>query len=76
MVVQDAPIIPYTLLIHSSPIVVLFDFVSAHMFMSRTFVDMIGMTIDDLGYDLVVSSPVGVVLTMDVFFLLILPCWR
>lgn len=42
------------------------------MFMSKIFSDRIGMTVDDLGYGLVVSTLVGVVLTINVFYLLIL----
>lgn len=41
----------------------LFDFGSGHTLIYRTFVNSIGGPIDDLGYDLVVSSPTGAVLT-------------
>lgn len=49
---QDATMITCTLLIH-------FAFVIA--FIAKTFVDRIGESIDDLGYDLV-ASPTGAIL--------------
>lgn len=42
------------LLIHLAPTVIFFDSDSMHMLTSRTFVDRIGVPLDDLGYDLVV----------------------
>lgn len=43
-----------TLLIHSTLAVVLFDSHSIHTFIVKTFVDMIGVSIEDLGYDFVI----------------------
>lgn len=48
-VVQDVTIIRGTLLIDSAPAFVLFDSGSTHMFISRMFVDRIGVFVDDLG---------------------------
>lgn len=63
-VVQNTSVIIGTLLIHSTPIIVLFDSRCMHMFISRTFINRIRVPVDDLGYDMVVSTPVGVVLTI------------
>lgn len=65
-VVQDATIIIGTLLIHLARVVVLFDSSSTHTFISRKFVDWIGVPIDDLGYDLVISTPTRAVITTKV----------
>lgn len=51
-----------TLLIHSVPTVVLFDSGSTHTFISGMIVGGIGVLVDDLGYDLVVSPPARSVL--------------
>lgn len=64
--VQDAAIITSTLFFHLAPIVVLFDFGSTHTFISRSFVDKIGVLVDYLGFDLVVFTPVRVVPTISV----------
>lgn len=55
-VVQDNTVIIGTLLIHSTPTVVLFDERSTHTFLARVFVDRIYVSIDGLGYDLVAST--------------------
>lgn len=55
-----------TLLFHLAPIVVLFDSSSTHSFISKPFVDRIGVPVDDLRYDLVVSPHAGIVLTTEV----------
>lgn len=55
--VQDASVIIGTLLIHSTPVVVLFDSCSTHTFIAKTFVDRIDLCVKDLGYDLVESTP-------------------
>lgn len=64
--VQDAVVIIGNLLIHYVPIIALFDYDSTHTFIAKTFVDRIGVSVKDLGYYLVVSTPVGVVLTPGV----------
>lgn len=55
--VQDATIITSTLIIYSTPAIVLFDAGSTHTLIAKTFVDRIDVLVDDLGYDLVVSIP-------------------
>lgn len=64
--IKDVAIITCTLLIHSSPIVALFDSGSTHTFVAKTFVDRIGVSIEDLGYDLILSTPAGAILTTSV----------
>lgn len=59
----DAIIITGTLSIHSTPRVVLFDSGSATTFLPRAFVDRFGVLIDDLGHDLIMSTPTGATLT-------------
>lgn len=66
-VVQDAVVIIDTLLIYSAFDNALFDFGSTHTFIARTFVDRIGVTVKDLGYNLVVSTLARAVLTTEVF---------
>lgn len=44
-------------------VVALFDSGSTNMFLAETFVDMISMDVQDLGFDLRVSTPIGVKLT-------------
>ena len=58
---------PYRyLFIHFAPAIVLFDSGSTHTFLSRSFADRIGVQLEDLGFDLRVSTPAGVVLTIGV----------
>lgn len=64
--IQDAVIIIGTLLIHFAPIVALFNFGSTRTFIAKTFVDWIGVYVEDLGYDLVVLTPARAVLTIGV----------
>ena len=64
--IQDAAVITGTLTIHSTPALVLFDSGSMHTFIATAFVARVGMTLEDLGYDLTVSTPTGVVLTTAV----------
>lgn len=64
--VHDTIVITGTLLIHSTTAVVLFDFGSAHTFLALAFINRIGILIDDLGHDLVVSTPAGATLTTKV----------
>ena len=59
-------VITGTIMIQSAPATVLFDSGSTHTFLSRTFIDRIGMTVFDLGHDLVVSTPSGATLTTGV----------
>lgn len=63
---MEADVITGSLLIHSIPTVVFFYFSSTHTYISRTLVDRIGVPVDSLGYDQVVSTPAGVVLTTGV----------
>lgn len=56
-VVQDDIVVRDTLLIHSTPVIVLFDFGSTYTFITKTFVNRVGMSVEDLNYDLVVSTP-------------------
>lgn len=65
-VVQDAPIIKSTILIQSASALVLFDSGSTHSFLAKAFLDKIGMRLDDLAYDLVMSTPSGAVFTTGV----------
>lgn len=65
-VVQDASVIIGTLLIHFAPAIALFDFSSIHTLIANTFIDRVGVSIEDLGYDLVVLTPGGGVLTTGV----------
>lgn len=64
--VQDATVIIVTLLIHSTLVVALFDSSSTHNFIAKTFVDIIGVSVEGLGYDFVVSTSSRVVLTTGV----------
>lgn len=63
--VQDAAIITCTLLFYSTLVVALFDSGSTHTFIAKTFIDRIGVFVKDLGYDLVVSTPIPIVLTIE-----------
>lgn len=63
---MDATVITGTVFIHSTPVVVLFDSGSTYTFLAPAFVDMIGVPIEDLGCNLVVSTPVGTTLTTRV----------
>lgn len=65
-VVQDATVATITLLIHSAPIVALFDYGNLHTFIANTFVDRIGVSIKDICYDLVVWTPIGAILTIGI----------
>lgn len=42
------------------------DFGNTHTFIPKTFVSWIDVTIEDLGYDLVVSTPTKAILTIGV----------
>lgn len=53
---QDGTLITRTLLIHSALATILFDSSSTHTFIANTFVDRFGMSVEDLSYDLVVST--------------------
>ena len=59
-------IVTGTLPIHSTPAIVLFDSGSTHTFLAQAFVDRVGLEVVDLGFDLRVSTPAGVVLTTGV----------
>lgn len=63
--VQDAAIIIGTLVIHSMLVVILFDFDSTNTFLAKTFVDRVGMTVEDLGYDLDVLTPIGAITPLE-----------
>lgn len=65
-VVQDTTVIISTLLIHSTTIVVLFDFGNTHTFLALVFNNRIGIPMDDLGHNLVVSTTAGATLTTRV----------
>lgn len=54
--VSDATIITGTLLIHLALAEVLFDLGSTHTLPARVFIDRICVSVDDLGYELVVST--------------------
>ena len=64
--VQDPRVITGTITIQSAPATMLFDSGSTHTFLARAFVDRNGMTVLDLGHDLVVSTPFGATLTTGV----------
>lgn len=54
--IQDTAVIIGTILIHSYVVVVLFQSNSTLAFLAKKFVDRISVKLDDLGYDLVVST--------------------
>ena len=64
--VEDAAVITGTLPIHSIPAIVLFYSGSTQTFLAQVFVDRVGLEVIDLGFDLRVSTPAGVVLTIGV----------
>lgn len=61
--VKDMAGITCALLLDSVPAVVLFDAGSTHVLIARTFIHSIGVGLDDLGYDLVVTTLVRAILT-------------
>lgn len=63
--VQVVTIITVILFIHSTPLVTLFDFGSTHTFIAKTFASRIRLSVEDLGYDLVGSTPARAVHTND-----------
>lgn len=65
-VVQDATVIIGTILIQLASSLVVFDSGSMHTFLAKAFVDKIDMKLDDLSYELVMSTLVGEVLTIEV----------
>lgn len=58
--VQDTAITIRTLLFHSAPTIALFDSGSVHTFIAKTFINRIGVSVENLSYDLVVSTPTRV----------------
>lgn len=60
----DTGVITSTLLVGSIPIVILFYSCSTHIFISQTFVPRTGLGLEDLDYDLVVTTPAREVLTI------------
>lgn len=64
--VQDVVVITRTLLLHIPSASALLDSGSTHTLIANTFVDRIGMSVEDLGYDWVVSTPPGADLTTGV----------
>lgn len=65
-VVQDTTFIIGTILVQLAFALVVFDSDSKHTFLAKAFVDKTDMKLDDLSYNIVMSTPVGVVLTMEV----------
>lgn len=55
-----------TLLKNSAIVAVLFDYGSRHTFIAKTFIGRIGLSVGDLGYDLVVSTSTRTSLTTGV----------
>lgn len=55
--------VPSSILAH---VVLLFDSDGTHTFVAKTFVDRIGVMVNDLGYDLVVSTLAGATFTTQV----------
>lgn len=55
-----------TLLVRYAPSVVLFDLSSINTILAQYFVDRIGMDVEDLGFDLRVSTSTRVILTTSV----------
>lgn len=55
-----------TLLVRYAPSIVLFDLSSIHTILAQYFVDRIGMDVEDLGFDLRVSTSARVILTTSV----------
>lgn len=64
--VWGAAVIIGTLLIHSAPSLELFDFGSTHTFTAKAFVYRIGVSVEDLSYNLVVLTLARVILTIRV----------
>lgn len=64
--IQDATVITSTIFIQSAYTLILFDSGRMHNFLAKAFVDKIGMRLNDLVYDLVVSTPARAVLTTRV----------
>lgn len=54
------------ILIHSAPVVILVNFDSKHTFIVKMLVKKVGVSIEDLGSDLVVLTPVRAVFTTSV----------
>lgn len=65
-VVQDAAAITCTLITLYFSTSLMFDFGSTYTFISKTFVDRIGVSIEDLGNDFLVSNLARAVLTTGV----------
>lgn len=61
--VQDTSVITTTLLIHFALTIAMFDYGSTHIFIAKIFVNRIGVFVEDLGYELVVSTSINSVLT-------------
>lgn len=64
--VQDTVVIIGTLLIYTALITLLFDIGSTHTFITKTFIERIGTSVEGLGYDLVVPTFAGAILTTRV----------
>lgn len=56
VVVEYTIVITVILLIQSAPLIALFDSGRTYTFIAKTFVDRIGVIVEDLGYDLAVST--------------------
>lgn len=63
--VQGAIVITGTLLIHSTLVVVLFDYRSTNIFIAKTNVDRISRSIEDLSYESVLSTPTRAILATE-----------
>lgn len=63
---MDAAVNRGTCPIHLALAIVLFDSRITHTFIAKTLVNRIGVLVDELGYDLLMSTPAGVVLTIGV----------
>lgn len=61
--VEDSVMMIGTLLINYAPATGLFDSRSTHTFIAKIFIDRIVVFVDDLGYDLLVSTTTGGILT-------------
>lgn len=75
-VVQDAAVITGALFIHSTPAIALFNCSCTHTFIAMTFNDRIGMSVADLGYNLVVSTLIGAILTTEVCVMVVVVAFQ
>lgn len=62
---QEATVITGILLIHTTPTTVLFDFGSMQTFITKIIMNRIGVSVEDLGYELVALISTGAVSSLE-----------